>query len=542
MAVNSTNITSGPYIGNGITTAFPYTFRVDEGHQLAVYHTDQNGVETLLVLQGDYFVSGEGADGGGTVTLFDPLPVDNIIYIRGDYKPTQLTEFSSQGGFFPQVHEAAMDKITFLIQQLLDISDRSLRLSDNDTSSIDMILPTPQAGHSLIWNDNEDGFENSIHNLTDQLSQAIAAAVASAVSATASSDSATASSDSATASSDSATAAEDWAITAEDTPVPISSGGDGSSEYSALHYAAKALAITASDSVVKTSLTGSAILPSGSNAQRDASPTEGYTRYNSDSGHLEAYIEGNWHQLLDTYGDQIIGGQTTMNNGTSDVPLRLESTDTKVSLSFEDDSTSLQTGVSVVGNDLSLDSQAVPKWGANQLIHSGGGQVIYGTSSWLIANNTGAYAVRYRTVSFGVGNPEFVVRHSENKWHFTTWDGASTSHPIHFSTGDVSFSRKLFSENTNEVHTAGTIFTGRVNAAGTVVSGTSGFSVTSLGQGDYLITHNLNTLDYTVDAILNIGGADSISTVKALNDFFIYAYSGVLSVPHSTSFTLILDI
>jgi hypothetical protein len=50
------------------------------------------------------------------------------------------------------------------------------------------------------------------------------------------------------AASDSADAAEDWAIRPEDDPVPVGSGGDGSTTYSALHWAAKAAESAASAS------------------------------------------------------------------------------------------------------------------------------------------------------------------------------------------------------------------------------------------------------------------------------------------------------
>jgi hypothetical protein len=46
--------------------------------------------------------------------------------------------------------------------------------------------------------------------------------------------------------------------------------------------------------VEKTSATGSAIVPSGSTAQRDGSPANGYFRYNSDLDSFEGYVDGAW--------------------------------------------------------------------------------------------------------------------------------------------------------------------------------------------------------------------------------------------------------
>jgi hypothetical protein len=46
--------------------------------------------------------------------------------------------------------------------------------------------------------------------------------------------------------------------------------------------------------VSKTGNTGSAIVPSGSTAQRDGSPSNGYFRYNSDLDSFEGYVDGAW--------------------------------------------------------------------------------------------------------------------------------------------------------------------------------------------------------------------------------------------------------
>jgi hypothetical protein len=46
--------------------------------------------------------------------------------------------------------------------------------------------------------------------------------------------------------------------------------------------------------VEKTSATGSAIVPSGTTAQRDGSPANGYFRYNSDLDSFEGYVDGAW--------------------------------------------------------------------------------------------------------------------------------------------------------------------------------------------------------------------------------------------------------
>lgn len=161
MTVNTTKITSGPYAGNDVADEFSYTFKVEIESQIAVYETDDSGVQTLLTLDTHYEVNDVGDDDGGTITrLSGPLPSGYEWFIRSDYKETQLTAFESQGAFFPELHENAMDKLTFLIQQVLDGQTRSPSVSDVYTGALPLTLADPAAGYALRWNGDGDGLEN----------------------------------------------------------------------------------------------------------------------------------------------------------------------------------------------------------------------------------------------------------------------------------------------------------------------------------------------------------------------------------------------
>ena len=161
MTVNSTTITSGPYVGNDIADTFSYTFKVEDKTQLSVYETTDLGVETLLVVDTHYTVNNVGNDSGGTILrIAGALPQDYEWYIRSDYDETQLTAFQSQGAFFPDLHENAMDKLTFLIQQILDTQKRTPTLSRSYTGPIPLTLDNPIAGQGLLWKDDLTGLEN----------------------------------------------------------------------------------------------------------------------------------------------------------------------------------------------------------------------------------------------------------------------------------------------------------------------------------------------------------------------------------------------
>jgi len=161
MTVNTLNITSGPFVGNGVADSFAYTFKIEDKSQVKVFETDDNKVETVLVVDTDYTVAGIGVDGGGTITrVAGALPIDFTWFIRSDYIETQLTDFDSQGGFFPDVHEDALDKLTFLIQQIIDEKDRSPSVSNSYTGPLPLLMPDPVAGKIIRWLGDLSGFEN----------------------------------------------------------------------------------------------------------------------------------------------------------------------------------------------------------------------------------------------------------------------------------------------------------------------------------------------------------------------------------------------
>lgn len=161
MTVNTKKITSGPYTGNGIADTFSYGFKVQDKTELTVYETDDVGVQTLLTVDTDYTVNSVGNDSGGMITrTHGALPTNYTWYIRSNYDETQLTAFTSQGPFFPDLHENMADKLTFLIQQLLDKIGRTFSLSDSYSGPLPLTLENPDAGKVLRWNGDQTGIEN----------------------------------------------------------------------------------------------------------------------------------------------------------------------------------------------------------------------------------------------------------------------------------------------------------------------------------------------------------------------------------------------
>lgn len=123
----STVVDHNDYTGNGVTTSFPYTFRIFKKTDLTVSVIDLSENITVLVLDTDYTVTNAGGYNGGSVVLTTPLANGWQISISRELEPTQETDLRNQGKFFAEVHEDAFDKLTMLIQQVASMFRLALR-------------------------------------------------------------------------------------------------------------------------------------------------------------------------------------------------------------------------------------------------------------------------------------------------------------------------------------------------------------------------------------------------------------------------------
>ncbi|MGX4955669.1 hypothetical protein ACUYF5_06830 [Escherichia coli] len=123
----STEVDHNEYTGNGVTTAFPYTFRIFQKSDLVVQVVDLNENITELILDTDYIVTGAGGYNGGNVILSKALANGYQISISRELPVTQDTDLRNQGKFFAEVHEDAFDKLTMLIQRAISWQRLSLR-------------------------------------------------------------------------------------------------------------------------------------------------------------------------------------------------------------------------------------------------------------------------------------------------------------------------------------------------------------------------------------------------------------------------------
>lgn len=123
----STVVDHNDYTGNGVTTSFPYTFRIFNKTDLTVSVIDLSENITVLVLDTDYTVKNAGGYNGGSVVLTTPLASGWKISVARELSATQETDLRNQGKFFAEVHEDAFDKLTMLIQQVGSMFRLALR-------------------------------------------------------------------------------------------------------------------------------------------------------------------------------------------------------------------------------------------------------------------------------------------------------------------------------------------------------------------------------------------------------------------------------
>jgi hypothetical protein len=134
MTVSSTT-NKVSYSGNGITTVFAYTFKIFADGDLDVYIRSSTGTETLKTLTTDYTVSNAGVDGGGNVTFVTAPASGETVVIQRKLALTQGTDYVENDPFPAESHEEALDRLTFITQQMQEEIDRSIKASVTNTIS-----------------------------------------------------------------------------------------------------------------------------------------------------------------------------------------------------------------------------------------------------------------------------------------------------------------------------------------------------------------------------------------------------------------------
>jgi len=159
MTISTTIRKAGPYTTNGSTTVFSFPFKLFSTSEIQVIKADTLTVtETVLTLGVDYTASlnsNQDASPGGSITISPAIQSGYTITILSNVSLTQSVALANQGGFYPDVINAALDRLTIFAQQLQDKLSRKVGLKDSETENL--VMPTPAPNMLIGYNVTGDG-------------------------------------------------------------------------------------------------------------------------------------------------------------------------------------------------------------------------------------------------------------------------------------------------------------------------------------------------------------------------------------------------
>lgn len=224
MTISSEVRKAGPYDGNDVTTSFPFSFKVFSADDVVVVLTDPAGIETTLTGSGtDYSVTlnaDQDTAPGGTVEKVSALATDYLLTITSSVPNLQPLDLTNQGGFYPKVINAALDRLTILAQQNAEQISRSVKVPISSSVTPDSLIAqlTQDAATAAAAASSASASETAAAASEGAAAGSATAAAASATAADASEAAAAASQSAAAASetnaANSATAASNSAATA----------------------------------------------------------------------------------------------------------------------------------------------------------------------------------------------------------------------------------------------------------------------------------------------------------------------------------------
>ena len=152
MTIERESRRSDVYLGDGRNTSLPFSFKVFLPTEIVVV-LNENGVERTLSHGHGCTVSlnaEQDVQPGGTVRLDAPLPTGSKAVVLSNVRPLQQVDLTNQGGFYPDVLNAVHDRLTMLIQQLMDTQARMPQApATNDATGQDLARQIMELSSSL---------------------------------------------------------------------------------------------------------------------------------------------------------------------------------------------------------------------------------------------------------------------------------------------------------------------------------------------------------------------------------------------------------
>lgn len=153
MTISSEIRTAGPFTGDGVASAFPFSFKVFKATELIVVQTDTSNIDTTLTYGTQFSVTlnaDQNASPGGTITykvagVTTPLPTGYVLNATSDVDNLQPMALTNNGGFFPKVINDSADRLTILVQQLVRAVNSAIKFPLSDGTGLSGDLPNKNA-------------------------------------------------------------------------------------------------------------------------------------------------------------------------------------------------------------------------------------------------------------------------------------------------------------------------------------------------------------------------------------------------------------
>jgi len=152
----TTTTNSIRYAGNGVTTAFAFPYIFFDPTDLVVSLSNETTGSFVVVLNGDYAVSGDYADGeyasGGTVTFNTAPATGNTVFITRNVPAIQNVTLIDNTKFPAATVNTEFDYLTVLAQQGYAIDQLALHIPANEIGLVTEAAPnTTRRSRVLAW-------------------------------------------------------------------------------------------------------------------------------------------------------------------------------------------------------------------------------------------------------------------------------------------------------------------------------------------------------------------------------------------------------
>jgi hypothetical protein len=132
--------------GNGVTTVFPYTFKIVNQADIEV--TVDGVVKTLTT---DYTVSGVGDDAGGNITFVTAPAADTTVVRRRNMAFVRTVDYQDQGDLRSDTLNPDQDAPILMLQQVQEQAGRSLRYPAGEAAADELPAAADRASLYLVF-------------------------------------------------------------------------------------------------------------------------------------------------------------------------------------------------------------------------------------------------------------------------------------------------------------------------------------------------------------------------------------------------------